>query len=229
MRKVLLIIGLMMACCSMHAADRKENHPYSDDNVMHYGGFIGVNLPSYIVRPQEMFTTPHVGYGLTIGGYVDVRMGKYLNLRVSPSYNANFLNIRRIGVDSINSLVMPFAIPLHIKWSAKRIGNYKPYLIGGGGVSFDFNAFDEEKKELLTKKMNYFAEVGLGCDFFSKWFRCSPELRYQFGFNNMLMPQNEDGTWGDNGWKPSKNEAYMQNLEQMLYHQVSIVFNFGSL
>lgn len=224
MRKVLLIIALA-ACCSMFA-QTKEHHPYSDDKLLHYGGFIGVNLPSYIAQPDN-FYTPKIGYGLAIGGFVDVRMGKYLNLRVSPSYNANYINIKEgtdnsTGVkankkDSINTLAMPFSIPLHIKWSAKRIGNYRPYLLGGGGVSFDFNTFDEEEKDILTKKMNYFAEIGLGCDFYTKWFRCSPEIKYQLGFNNMLSK------------KHATDGKHMHELEKLTYHQISIVFNFGSL
>ncbi|MBR2936720.1 MAG: PorT family protein [Paludibacteraceae bacterium] len=226
MRKILLIICVL--CLSGNIWAQRTNHPLSDDKLMHYGGFLGVNIPSYSIRPEN-FYAPAVGYGLTLGGYVDVRLAKYLNLRLCPSINFNTINIKQLDKDSVNMLVMPFAVPLQLKWSAERKVNYRPFVMVGGGVSFDFNTVDEDKKKILTKKLNYFVEGGFGCDFYTKWFRCSPEIKYQLGFNNMLAEQNEDGSWGNN-WTPAESDkSYMEGLEKLIYHQVSLIIHFGSL
>lgn len=226
MRKLILIISILALSNSLMA--QKMHHPLSDSQLMHYGGFIGVNIPSYIIQP-ETFYTPTVGYGLAIGGYVDVRLAEHLNLRLSPSINFNNMNVRKVSNDSINVLIMPISVPLHLKWSAERKMNYRPYVVVGGGISYDFNTIDEDTKKVLTKKFNYFVEGGFGCDFYTKWFRCSPELKYQIGFNNMLADKNKDGSWG-NDWTPAENDfSYMNSLTKMLYHQVSLIINFGSL
>lgn len=227
MRKILFILGLALACSNMHA--QKMLHTLSDDQLLHYGGFIGFNIPSYIVQPEEIYT-PKVGFGVKIGGYVDLRVSKHLNLRVCPAFNANFINLQTITSDTIieQLQVMPIEIPLYLKWSAERKGNYRPYVLGGGGLSCDISAFGEEESNILVNRIDYFAALGLGCDFYTEWFRCCPEIRYQIGFNNMLAEKNGD-SWGKNGWTPHENPIFMQKLEKLIYHQVSIVFNFGSL
>ena len=81
----------------------------------------------------------------------------------------------------------------------------------------------------MTKKLNYFVEGGFGCDFYNKWFRCSPEIKYQLGFNNMIAPKNEEDNWGDN-WSPAEDDkSYMEGIEKMLFHQVSLIIHFGSI
>jgi hypothetical protein len=81
----------------------------------------------------------------------------------------------------------------------------------------------------LTKKLNYFVEGGFGCDFYNKWFRCSPEIKYQLGFNNMIAPKNEGDNWGDN-WSPAEDDkSYMEGIEKMIFHQVSLIIHFGSI
>lgn len=226
MRKLILIISVLALSNGLMA--QSMHYPLADEKLMHYGGMLGVNIPSYILRPESIYS-PSMGYGLVIGGYVDVRLSQHLNLRVSPNINFNYINIRQQSGDSCNVLVMPIALPVHLKWSAERKMNYRPYVVVGGGVSYDMNTIDEEKKKVLTKKFNYFVEGGFGCDFYTKWCRCSPELKYQLGFNDMLAPKNEDGSWGED-WMPDNNDfSYMNTLNKMLYHQVSLVIHFGSL
>lgn len=204
------------------------NHPMSDDKLMHYGGFLGINIPSYIIQPDR-FYAPTIGYGLAIGGYVDVRLASFLNLCVSPAINFNTLNVKQSQRDSVNMLIMPISLPVHLKWSADRKDNYRPFVVIGGGISFDLNTINEDNKKILTKKLNYFVEGGFGCDFYNKWFRCSPEIKYQLGFNNMIAPKNEEGNWGEN-WSPAEDDkSYMEGIEKMLFHQVSLIIHFGSI
>ena len=232
MRKLLLIISIVLLNCTLVA--QKMNHPLSDDKLMHYGGFVGMNFPSYIIDFDDNLVDiiqPHIGYGLIIGGYVDVRLSKHLNLKLSPSINFNTTNIQKIqhtDTSKTELLTMPISIPLQLKWSAERETNYRPFVIVGGGVSFDMNNPDEEKK-IYTKTINYFVEGGFGCDFYTKWFRCSPEIKYQIGFNDMLLPEEK---WGNEGygWTPPENDyTYINSIKSLLFHQISLIINFGSL
>lgn len=238
MKRLLLIINIVLLSCNLMA--QTMNHPLSDDKLMHYGGFVGVNFPSYIIDFDESkadVIQPKIGYGLVIGGYVDVRLCRYLNLKLSPSINFNTANIQKIqqiqktqqtDTNQTELLTMPISIPLELKWSAEREKNYRPFVIVGGGVSFDMNHTDEGKK-IFTKAINYFVEGGFGCDFYTKWFRCSPEIKYQIGFNDMCMPKDE---WGNEGygWAPDDNDySYIDSIERLLFHQISLIINFGSL
>ena len=227
MKKYLLIISALLLSWSTMA--QKENHPFSDDKLLHFGGFIGVNFPSYIIEsPNDIISVPNVGYGLSIGGYVDLRLCRYLTIQVNPSINFNTITLQHDTTSTTEQLTMPISIPLHLKWAAERETNYRPYIIVGGGVSFDMNNPDENKK-VYTKTTNYFVDGGFGCDCYTKWFRCSPEIKYQIGFNNMVLPEEK---WGENGhgWVPPENDyQYMDNIGRMLYHQISLIINFGSL
>jgi hypothetical protein len=188
------------------------------------------------VQPENLFC-PTLGFGVSVGGYIDVRLAKYLNLRLCPSaVDFSYINVADIN-ESTNVSTMALSIPLLLKWSAERINNYRPYILAGGGVKYSYNQFSLSKADILVKRFNYFAEVGIGCDIYSQISRSAPEIKYQIGFNNLLPEKIEEvdesgkhtNYWGKNNWTPAHTEKYMLNITDILYHQVSFIFHFGSL
>lgn len=213
------------------------NNPYYDDKLVHLGFSLGVNLMSYAVTeslvPQPDGQIYHARVstlmpGFAVGFITDIRLAKYLSLRITPtlqfaSRTLRFKNesgtpfpFNRPPEQSLLSL--PIELPVTIKWSALREGNYRPYLTGGVGISYDFT--NDKERPILHRPFDYFLTVGLGCDFYFSWFKLCPEIKYQIGFNNMLTPVSE---------RPELSEPdyfYTNALSHLRNQAIIIVFNF---
>ena len=228
---------LQAIVCSLCAQGRRTtgmNNPYYDEKRIHFGFSLGVNMMSYIVTeslvPQdgEMYhaRVSSLLPGFAVGFITDVRLAKHLNLRFTPelhfgeriiSYKSESGNLTPM---TANVLCMPLSIPLMLKWSADRESNYRPYLIAGGGVSYDFG--QDKEKYVLQKPLDYFLQVGFGCDFYFSWFKLCPEIKYQLGFNNVLTPMSER----TEGITAETHGFYTDAITRLRSHMVSIVFNF---
>lgn len=212
------------------------NNPYYDEKLVHFGFSLGVNLMGYAVTESLMEQDGEIYHarvsnllpGFSVGFITDVRLAKYLNLRITPTLqfssrtitykneSGNPLPYGRALEQSLLSL--PIEIPVTLKWTALREGNYRPYLTGGMGISYDFT--NDKERPLLHKPFDYFLTVGLGCDFYLSWFKFCPEIRYQVGFNNMLTPVSE---------RPELSEPdyfYTNALSHLRNQAIIIIFNF---
>lgn len=222
------------------------NRPYVDDKVVHFGFSLGMNLMSYSMAeslkpvsglspiPGEgMFTNeilhPRVSSlfpGFSVGFITDIRLARHLNLRFTPELHFGERTISyKFDSDpkkviSTDVLCMPLSVPLMLKWSADRESNYRPYLIAGAGVSYDFG--QDKEKYVLQRPFDYFMQVGFGCDFYFSWFKLCPEIKYQLGFNNVLTPMSER----TEGITPETHGFYTDAITRLRSHMVSIVFNF---
>lgn len=238
-RRLFNILLLLVIAVPLFAQGKQTtgmNNPYYDDKRVHLGFALGVNLMSYVVTesliPQEgeIFhaRVSNMLPGFSVGFITDVRLAKYLNLRVTPTLQFSSRTITyknesgnpfpygRAPEQSLLSL--PIEIPVTLKWTAMRTGNYRPYLTGGMGISYDFT--NDRERPLLHRPFDYFLTVGLGCDFYLSWFKLCPEIRYQVGFNNMLTPISE---------RPELSEPdyfYTNALSHLRNQAIIIIFNF---
>ena len=224
------------AVCAQQRQTFGMNNPYYDDKIVHLGFSLGVNFMSYIVteslEPQdgEMYhaRVSSMLPGFSVGFITDIRLVKYLSLRVTPTlqfatrtvtYMTESGNPMPHGSPAEQSMLsLPIELPITLKWSALREGNYRPYLTGGMGISYDFT--NDKERPLLHKRFDYFATFGIGCDFYFKWFKFCPEIRYQLGFNNMLTPISE---------RPELSEPdyfYTNALSHLRNQAIILIFNF---
>lgn len=233
---ILLLLVIAVPSFAQGKQTTGMNNPYYDDKRVHLGFALGVNLMSYVVTesliPQEgeIFhaRVSNMLPGFSVGFITDVRLAKYLNLRVTPTLQFSSRTITyknesgnpfpygRAPEQSLLSL--PIEIPVTLKWTAMRTGNYRPYLTGGMGISYDFT--NDKERPLLHRPFDYFLTVGLGCDFYLSWFKLCPEIRYQVGFNNMLTPISE---------RPELSEPdyfYTNALSHLRNQAIIIIFNF---
>ena len=245
------IIGLVLLWGNI-CIGKAQNNPYVDDKLFHYGFSLGVSYLTYGVTELDSITqvatqgtvyharTSAPGIGFTIGGLIDLRLARYLNLRFCPclsfdtrtiTYLHDSIPIDEIkGVDCLNNQptiqTIPISLPLYLKWSAAREVNYRPYLIAGGGVSYSVSF----KKDVVIypKPLDYFVEVGFGCDFYFRWFKLCPEIKYRLGFNNVLtpLPTGIDPA-NDKAWNPSEQDHFYTNsLSSLRNQQISLIFHF---
>ena len=99
-----------------------------------------------------------------------------------------------------------------------REGNYRPYVIGGGGVSV--NVSRDRDKPVLLNMIDYFCEVGFGVDFYFRWFKFCPEITYRIGFANQLAP-------AEGRMELSPQDAFYTNsLSRLTNHCICLTFNF---
>ena len=245
MTKRTIYILFLSFCALCAQAQQAQNRPYADDKLFHFGFQLGVNFASFGVTDSEMeLTDPVTGLtdiyharvssvlpGFHVGFITDLRLCQYLNLRFCPGmqFSSRTLTYKsesgrkvqgtpgKTG-PNVDVLAMPVNLPLYLKWSAMREGNYRPYVIGGGGVSV--NVSRDRDKPVLLNMMDYFCEVGFGVDFYFRWFKFCPEITYRIGFANQLAP-------AEGRMELSPQDAFYTNsLSKLTNHCICLTFNF---
>jgi len=233
MKKLWIILCLILCSVRLTA---QMNNPYIDDKIVHFGFSLGVNFMAfgctdsnepingeiYHVRTSSMLP------GFSVGFITDVRLSRHLNFRFLPNLNFGQKTMtyttesgREVEGSQGNQaevLSLPLALPLVLKWSAEREKNYRPYLVAGGGVSFDFAG--QKERPIYQQMFDYFVTFGFGCDFYMQWFKLCPEIRYQVGFNNALTPIDERPELAKTDY------FYTQALKRLRNQMITITFNF---
>ena len=183
----LLIFSLLFS----FSAFSQGNLPYADGRFVHLGFLLGTNLMDFNVLPStnDSVRASTLTPGFTVGAIGDMRINRYLNLRFTPSLHfgtrtLNYSLSSGSASTSVNSVLV--SIPLYLKYSAERYHNYRPYLIGGGGINLDLGS--DDTKDVVLKPFDVFAEIGAGCDLYFSFFKLSPELKFAIGFNNIHKP-----------------------------------------
>lgn len=235
---------LLTLCAISVQAQESQNRPYVDDKLFHFGFQLGVNFSSFGVTDSELeIEDPVTGIkeiyhsrvssvlpGFHVGFITDLRLCKYLNLRFCPgmqftsrtlSYKTESGNPVKGSMGkgaTVDVLAMPVYLPLYLKFSAMREGNFRPYVIAGGGASF--NVSRDREKPVLMNLMDYFAEVGFGVDLYFRWFKFCPEITYRIGFANQLYP-------ADKRMELAPQDAFYSNsISRLTNHSICLTFNF---
>ena len=196
-----------------------QNLPNVEYKRLHFGFSLGLDILDFGIK-NSMKAAPN-GYiyqaevsslmpGFNVGLIGDVRLCNYLNLRLCPTFyiadrTLTFMNSHNDDLYKVTVRSTLITVPLLLKYSAVRINNYGIYVIGGAGVLFDFS--HEQKNPILLEYFDYFVEFGVGCTFYTKYFRLSPEIKFALGFNNVHMNwdrrlEDINGGYLDPDWKP---------------------------
>ena len=245
MTKKILTIIIGILCISGASAQRAMNRPYVDDKLFHFGFQLGINLASFGVTDSELpITNPVTGAteiyhsrvstlmpGFHVAFIGDLRLCKFLNLRFCPGmqFSSRTLSYKTESGNPVQGtpgkngalvdvLAMPVYLPLYLKWSAQREGNYRPYVLAGGGASF--NVSRDRDKPVLMNLTDYFAEVGFGCDLYFRWFKFCPEITYRIGFANQIYPAAQRMELAP------QDAFYSDAILRMTNHCVCLTFNF---
>ena len=139
--------------------------------------------------------------GFQVGMITDLRLGEYFSLRCLPSFifgqrNISYflLNNQTQRADSLfKTLKLESSmidLPILIKYKAKRINNYRPYLIAGTSFKYDLAPKSKQKIDdgeyLLLKHFDIQYETGLGIDYYFQYFKFSTEIKLSVGFLDIL-------------------------------------------
>ena len=152
--------------------------------------------------------------GFTVGIVTNLRLGKYFDLRFIPSlsFGERYLDYRILkfrGTDEPTILNIRKStpstfveLPFHLKYKAKRLDNFRPYVLTGFNYRIDLASQANKKNEAASKaivKLNrsdiYF-EIGMGVDFYFEWFKMGTEVKMSYGAFDILKRENNIYTNG---------------------------------
>lgn len=204
-KKLIYIFVLLLTVTASVAQERKvQNKPYIDYRILHYGFFVGTHVQDiefvnngYVTETGEEWYADVAEYvpGFSVGVLANLRLGNYFSFRVIPTMHFGQNNVafreQNSGEISRQALKTTYiAVPVHIKYSAERFNNYRPYITAG--VSPMVNLTVKKQKQLLVKRFDFMVEVGVGCDFYLPFFKLIPELKFSFSPLNTLQKNRDD-------------------------------------
>ena len=170
LRKILFIWVCFVAAVSVSAQQQKlQRLPFVDQRRIHSGFNVGLVGDLYICPYLNLRFTPTLLFG-----------NKTVELREDHS------DTRRT-VDLKSTYIM---MPVSIKYSAKRLNNYCPYLSLGVAPTIDIS----KKRNDLLRLNTYdtYLEVGVGCDIYLPFFKLIPELKFCFGLSDVVKHKRND-------------------------------------
>ncbi len=239
MKKVLAIILLSVTPIILNAQKVKlQNLKKYDQKRLHFGFSVGVSTADFTIRNSDnFFNTSEINEiysieavqnpGFQLGPISNLRLGKYFDLRLLVYLTFAQRNLQyqiiKDTVDNqpvyarhdmkLSSTFLEF--PLQIKYKAMRINNFRPYIIAGINPKIDFSSRkkipENEMPKIKLKQKNLYGEVGLGIDFYTTYFKFSPQIKFSFGLRNMLET---DGT------------QYSSSINYLKSNMIMISFHF---
>ncbi len=228
--KIILLLFVFNFSFSQAKKVRIENLQNFDKQKLHFGYYLGLNQYNFKIdykQNPEYSTQMIAELGLNIGLVGDLRINEYLNLRFEPGLHTNKGSIKfnersnfTKESDTLRSVKSTYVhLPVLLKFSSKRIDNFRPYLLGGISSSLNLssnqNSPDDNKNDVFRlKTFNFYYELGFGIDFYFQYFKFSPSIRGLFSLRNELVPDND------------VNSPWTGNLDRLRTRGVFINFTF---
>jgi len=189
---------------------------YDKDNF-HLGYTVGFNSGDFSIRNSDIFWNEdfqiysieaHQNVGFQFGAISNVHLGENFDLRLLlyASFNQRDLDytiLKKIeGQDpAFINYTMPISstfmeLPLSIKYKSTRVNNYRVYVLGGINPKIDpvhilkKEYIQPNKPQIRLKPYDLLAEVGIGLDIYTTYFKFSPEIKYGVGVLDIMQQDN---------------------------------------
>ncbi len=219
MRHVILIIGFLLLGQSSYAQlfskERLANIENFDKRFLSWGYYLGFNSYDfkfeYNDETGDQSTDIQVEgqAGFNVGLIGDMRVNRYINLRLEPGLYFTQRNLRfpnfieeRDALREVKSTYIH--VPLLVKFSTKRLNNFKPFIVAGVSSSINLSSNEKNPEDnnegqfRMTRSTSYF-ELGFGIDFYLYYFKFTPSIRGVFATSNELVPDDDPNSpWTSN-------------------------------
>lgn len=223
-----LTLGFLLFFSTLTAQFNEKpilNIENEDKKFLNWGYYLGFNQYDFKFEYKDDINDLDnnqvlKNFGFNVGLIGEMNINEFLDIRLEPGLfytqrDVGFLNTSYIA--QVKSTYI--SVPLLLKVSTRRIGNWKPFIIGG--VSYALNLGSNEKSlddnESGTFRMttdNYAYELGFGIDFYTEYFKFTPSIRGVFGLNDELVKDNDP------------NSPYTGNIESMKTRGIFVNFTF---
>lgn len=221
MKKVVLLFTLIIisqfANAQLFSKEKIRNLENEDKKVLSWGYYLGFNSLDFNFdynqdRPDILVEK---GTGFNVGLIGNLRIMEYIDLRLEPgltisnrnlTYDESYFDgIEYTESDLTREVKSTYIyIPLLVKFSSKRLNNFKPFVVGGISTAINLssnekNPDDNSSGQFRTKTNMLFYEVGVGVDFYLAFFKFTPSIRGVFAINDELIPDNDiNSPWTGN-------------------------------
>jgi hypothetical protein len=161
--------------------------------------------------------------GFDINAIIDYRIKRQWNLRVLPGISFGARNLEFFD-DDTNELLHTMKIgsnyielPVHLKFSAKRNSNFRPYVFAGVNGRYNLSAGSDEKGGVFLgfKHTEVAGEFGFGFEFYLAYFKFSIEAKFSTGPGNVLAKKPVEGY-----------EAFYNAIDKLYSNMFMIKFHF---
>ena len=235
LKRILLLFFLVIGLAASAQRQKVLNYQIVDDKKVHFGFSLGLNWMdmnidrnAYTLQQTAQDTIPYPDVsslepGFNVNIISELRLSEDFTLRFLPGlvFGQRSINFFDGGEEPVsNQLESNYLdFPLHVKYRAKRLNNYRPYLLAGTSVRYDMAAkkeFDEDSKDLIRlKKFDYFFEAGFGIDYYLPYFKFSTEIKLSLGMRDVLVHEGAPG-----------NTRYASAMDRITSKLVIINFHF---
>jgi len=215
--------------------DANQGRGSTDKHLFRWGYFLGFNNYDFNFDYNtnslpDIETVRSTGFNVGIIG--NMRITDFFDLRLEPGIVISTRELKYSEDYFIPSGITPskkdlfrevkatyIHIPLLLKCSAKRINNFKPFIVGGFSTAINLasneeNPDDNSKGEFRSITNPLFYELGFGIDFYLHNFKFTPSIRGIFSLNDELIRDDDP------------NSPWTGNVASMKTRGVFINFTF---
>jgi len=205
-------LGLTAQSKGMFSRDPIINLENFDKQRVHWGYFLGFNSFDFkidYINPPARDIVVNGTTGFNVGLVGNLRLHEYIDLRFEPGLYYTQRNLTYSGftrtIDALREVRSTYiSFPLLLKFSSKRIGNVRPYLVGGVNTTLNLSSNsksldDNYQQRFRVKQWTNNYEIGFGIDLYLEYFKFSPSIRGIFGMGDELIRDNNpDSPWTGN-------------------------------
>lgn len=231
MKKFLLALLLVLCLPAsaqgvkgMFSKDPIVNLENFDKQRVHWGYFLGFSFYDYAFDYKNLATNVIVNRttGFNVGLVGDLKLQEYINLRFEPGLyyttrNLVFPNFTDASDAERKVAATYIHFPLLLKFSSKRTGNIRPYLLGGVSTTLNLSSNSKSIDDNMQGKFrvqqwtkNY--EIGFGMDLYMEYFKFSPSIRGVFGLGDELVRDTDPASPWTSNINSMKTRAVLVNF-----------------
>ncbi|MDQ2178219.1 porin family protein [Marinifilum sp. D714] len=233
MKRLLLILLCLSLFSSAFSQSRYKpesilNYQKVDQKWLHFGFTLAVNNMDFALynsgvndaRAEQVVFSP----GFSVGIVSDLRLHENWSLRFLPGleFGERTIKYSNLPQEDVTVESVLVNLPLMLKYRAKRLNNYRPYLIGGASYKIDVqsqDALDPENNMLIRlNSTDVYLELGAGIDFYLPYFKLATELKFAIGLRDII---NHSYDIENPGY-----EAYTDAIRGMNSKIVTLSFHF---
>lgn len=230
-----ILLFIVISVISFQTADAQwlfgkekiRNLDNFDKKRFSYGYTLGFNSYDfdfdYINQTQDIIVEKSVGFNVGLLG--NMRINDYIDLRFEPmiAFVSRNLVFPFAGVedrDILREVKSTYIhMPLLVKFSTKRLNNFKPFVVGGVSTSINLssnqdNPDDNSVGQFRMTDNTYYYEIGFGVDLYLYYFKFTPSIRGVFAMSDELVRDADP------------NSVYTSNIDKMSSRGVFINFTF---
>lgn len=195
--------------------NKELNRQYADQKLLHLGFSVGAHFQDlsfthngYVTPDGQQWVAevPAFSPGFCVNVLGDLRLHRYLNLRLTPGMYFGSKTAEMIDYNNPNPSLTPdegfpsrvqqtiksayVVVPLDLKISGDRQTNVRPFVTAGTMATFDVS---KKRADYLTfNTADVYLTVGLGCEFYLPYFKFIPEIKFCFGLTDILKHDRPD-------------------------------------